>query len=269
MLAALDGARCSVQIDVEYGDAVTPAAECVQFTALMEDVATPSLRAYPIYAVIAEKYEAIVSLSMVNTRLKDYFDLWFLATYAQVDEAFGGRSRPPLFVAGSKCRRRNHSGCQMLYGDQTAAMASLPFEKQAHGAGPGGSGSGTAPSFGIVRQWSDRLELAVSAGGTDSLHGPLLDFALDPSHRLALDFDRSWESAPLDCIIELAARLPADCHHLLQPDEPNVGAGAWRATFDSDVNRLLIHVRLKCQCEPLRCGRIGKIDFVPPYAKDA
>jgi len=38
------------------------------------------LRAYPVYTVIAEKYEAIVSLGMANTRLKDYFDLWFLAT---------------------------------------------------------------------------------------------------------------------------------------------------------------------------------------------
>nr|WP_313169448.1 nucleotidyl transferase AbiEii/AbiGii toxin family protein [Massilia oculi] len=47
---------------------------------MLDDVAPPSLRAYPVYTVIAEKYEAIVSLGMANTRLKDYFDLWFLAT---------------------------------------------------------------------------------------------------------------------------------------------------------------------------------------------
>jgi hypothetical protein len=76
-----------VQIDIGYGDAVTPAAEIVQFPALLEDVAPPSLRAYPVYTVIAEKYEAIVSLGMTNTRLKDYFDLWFLPTYAKTDEA--------------------------------------------------------------------------------------------------------------------------------------------------------------------------------------
>lgn len=40
-----------------------------------------------MYTVIAEKYEAIVSLGMANTRLKDYFDLWFLATYAEIDKA--------------------------------------------------------------------------------------------------------------------------------------------------------------------------------------
>jgi hypothetical protein len=83
----LDVARCSVQIDIGYGDAVTPAAELVQFPALLEDVAPPSLRAYPVYTVIAEKYEAIVNLGMTNTRLKDCFDLWFLATHAKIDEA--------------------------------------------------------------------------------------------------------------------------------------------------------------------------------------
>lgn len=84
---ALDNARCSVQIDVGYGDAVTPAPELVQFPALLDDVEAPSLRAYPVYTVIAEKYEAIVSLGMANTRMKDYFDLWFLATYAEIDAA--------------------------------------------------------------------------------------------------------------------------------------------------------------------------------------
>lgn len=98
LIGKLDGARCSVQIDVGYGDAVTPAAELVQFPALLEDVAPPTLRAYPVYSVIAEKYEAIVSLGMANTRLKDYFDLWFLATYAQIDEVVLRQAIQATFV---------------------------------------------------------------------------------------------------------------------------------------------------------------------------
>jgi hypothetical protein len=86
LIGTLDGARCSVQIDVGYGDAVTPGPELVQFPALLDDIAAPSLRAYPVYTVIAEKYEAIVSLGLANTRMKDYFDLWFLAAYADIDE---------------------------------------------------------------------------------------------------------------------------------------------------------------------------------------
>jgi len=98
LTGTLDGARCSVQIDIRYGDAVTPAAEFVQFPALFEDVAPPSLRAYPVYTVIAEKYEAIVSLGMANTRLKDYFDLWFLATYAKIDEAILRQAIQAIFA---------------------------------------------------------------------------------------------------------------------------------------------------------------------------
>ena len=98
LLGTLDGARCSVQIDVGYGDAVTPAADLVQFPSLLEDVAPPSLRAYPVYTVIAEKYEAIVSLGMANTRLKDYFDLWFLETYSEIDKAVLGQAIQATFA---------------------------------------------------------------------------------------------------------------------------------------------------------------------------
>jgi hypothetical protein len=94
----LDGARCSVQIDVGYGDAVTPAPELVQFPALLDDIEAPSLRAYPVYTVIAEKYEAVASLGMANTRMKDYFDLWFLATYADIDESILQRAIEATFA---------------------------------------------------------------------------------------------------------------------------------------------------------------------------
>ena len=81
LLGILDGARCAVQIDVGYGDAITPEPERVSFPVLLEDMAAPVMRAYPAYTVVAEKYQAMVSLGMVNTRLKDYFDLWVLAKH--------------------------------------------------------------------------------------------------------------------------------------------------------------------------------------------
>ena len=43
------------------------------------------MRVYPAYIVVAEKYEAMVSLGMVNTRLRDYFDLWVLAKHVAFD----------------------------------------------------------------------------------------------------------------------------------------------------------------------------------------
>ena len=85
MLGRLDGARCHVQVDVGYGDAVTPAAEKMTFPVLLDDMPPPQLRTYPVYSVVAEKYQAIASLGIANTRMKDYFDLWILAQHAVID----------------------------------------------------------------------------------------------------------------------------------------------------------------------------------------
>jgi predicted nucleotidyltransferase component of viral defense system len=85
MLSILDGARCSIQIDVGYGDAVTPAADSVVFPVLLDEMPRPLLRSYPVYTVVAEKYQAMVSLGIANTRMKDYFDLWVLARHAVID----------------------------------------------------------------------------------------------------------------------------------------------------------------------------------------
>ena len=85
LLGILDGARCAIQIDVGYGDAITPEPERMSFPVLLEDMAAPVMRVYPAYIVVAEKYHAMVSLGMVNTRLKDYFDLWVLAKNVPFD----------------------------------------------------------------------------------------------------------------------------------------------------------------------------------------
>jgi hypothetical protein len=75
LLAHLGRARCPVQLDVGYGDAVPPGADEATYPTLLEDLPAPTLRVYPRASVMAEKIEAIVSLGMANTRMKDYFDL--------------------------------------------------------------------------------------------------------------------------------------------------------------------------------------------------
>ncbi len=76
--AKLDGARISLQVDIGFGDAVTPAPEAISYPVLLDDLPAPQLRAYPKYTVVAEKFHAICLLGMANTRMKDYFDLWVL-----------------------------------------------------------------------------------------------------------------------------------------------------------------------------------------------
>ena len=87
LIGTIDGAKCTVQIDVGYGDAVTPAPEIATYPVMLKDMPAPELRVYPQYTVIAEKFEAIVSLGMANSRMKDYFDLWVLLRNATLDSA--------------------------------------------------------------------------------------------------------------------------------------------------------------------------------------
>lgn len=83
--ATLDGARIALQVDIGFGDAVTPAAQIISYPVLLDDLPAPQLRSYPKYTVVAEKFHAICLLGMANTRMKDYFDLWVLMTEGTLD----------------------------------------------------------------------------------------------------------------------------------------------------------------------------------------
>jgi hypothetical protein len=81
----LGNARCSVQVDLGFGDAVTPGPQEIVYPTLLKDQPAPRLLAYPRETVVAEKLEAIVSLGMTNSRMKDYFDLRALAKEGALD----------------------------------------------------------------------------------------------------------------------------------------------------------------------------------------
>lgn len=68
-------ARCKTQVDVGFGDAVTPAPVDLVYPVLLDDLPAPRLRTYPVYTVVAEKLHAIALLGMTNSRMKDYLDL--------------------------------------------------------------------------------------------------------------------------------------------------------------------------------------------------
>ena len=76
--ATIAGARLPIQIDVGFGDVITPEAIEIEYPALL-DAPAPILRAYPPETVVAEKTEAIVSLGIANSRMKDFYDLWMIA----------------------------------------------------------------------------------------------------------------------------------------------------------------------------------------------
>lgn len=85
LLGVIDGARCQIQADIGFGDAVTPGPEDALYPVMLSEFAAPKLRVYPRYTVVAEKFEALSKLGIANSRMKDYFDLWVLARHSDFD----------------------------------------------------------------------------------------------------------------------------------------------------------------------------------------
>ncbi len=85
LTARLERARINLQIDIGFGDVVTAAPE-VEYPTLL-DFPAPRLRAYTKEAVIAEKLQAMVSLGLLNSRMKDFYDLWMISRAFDFDGA--------------------------------------------------------------------------------------------------------------------------------------------------------------------------------------
>ena len=90
-------ARVAVQLDVGFGDAITPGPEQLLFPTLLE-FPEPKLRAYPKATVVAEKTHALVELGLANTRLKDFYDLRVLSTLFDFDGSLLQRALRATFA---------------------------------------------------------------------------------------------------------------------------------------------------------------------------
>lgn len=77
--------KLSLQIDIGFGDIIVPAPVEIMFPGLL-DLETPTLLGYTPESTIAEKFQAIVALDMVNTRMKDFYDIWLLLTTLDLDK---------------------------------------------------------------------------------------------------------------------------------------------------------------------------------------
>jgi hypothetical protein len=82
--ARVTTARVRLQIDVGFGDALTPEALAIDFPTLL-DFPAPRLRVYPRETVVAEKADAMVQLGLANSRMKDFYDLVVLSRLFEFD----------------------------------------------------------------------------------------------------------------------------------------------------------------------------------------
>lgn len=94
----LDGALFKLQIDVGVGDDAVPEPAWVDYPTLL-DMKAPRVLAYAPETAIAEKFEAMVSLGTVNSRVKDFYDVWLLAGSLQFDGERLGAAIKATFAA--------------------------------------------------------------------------------------------------------------------------------------------------------------------------
>lgn len=167
--ARLAAARIKVQIDIGFGDIMTPAPREEEYPVLL-DFPAPRLRAYPRETVVAEKFEAMVKLGIINTRMKDFYDLWVMARNFEFEGALLGRAIRATF------ERRG-----------TALPAELPLALSDEFSGDTGKKT----------QWAAFLRrLGREAGGTPlaEVVEALKDFLVPPviAAGSAEAFDMTW-----------------------------------------------------------------------------
>jgi predicted nucleotidyltransferase component of viral defense system len=170
LAARLGSARVDLQIDVGFGDAITPAAQTVVYPTLLE-MPAPRLRAYPRETVVAEKLQAMVQLGMSNSRMKDFYDLHVLAR----EFSFDGRVLCKA-IAATFARR------QTAVPPATPVALTDSFSKDAA----------------KQKQWiafCKRSGLRDAAGTLDGLVGELVKFLVPPMTAVARGetFRLAWE----------------------------------------------------------------------------
>ena len=77
--ATLGKAKVLVQIDIGFTDLITPRKTNLSFPTLLKDMGMPILFGYPPESIISEKFHAMVRLVEINSRYKDFYDIWLLS----------------------------------------------------------------------------------------------------------------------------------------------------------------------------------------------
>lgn len=72
-------------MDIGFGDATTKPPKFMELNTVLEGMSKPNIRVYSFETVVAEKYHAMVILGEVNSRMKDFYDLWLMATTMEFD----------------------------------------------------------------------------------------------------------------------------------------------------------------------------------------
>lgn len=87
IIALLGNIKQNIQIDIGFGDVITPAPLTLHYPVLLEEFETPVIHAYTLETVIAEKLQAIIVLAQLNSRMKDFYDIYTLLQTHELNNA--------------------------------------------------------------------------------------------------------------------------------------------------------------------------------------
>ena len=76
--ASLEQAKKSLKFDISFGDIIIPKAIKIEFPTLLDE-SSPQIMVYSVESIVAEKFEAMVKLAMINSRIKDFYDIYMLS----------------------------------------------------------------------------------------------------------------------------------------------------------------------------------------------
>ncbi|MFH2145192.1 MAG: nucleotidyl transferase AbiEii/AbiGii toxin family protein [Candidatus Omnitrophota bacterium] len=73
----LERSRIPMQIDIAFGDSIYPKPRIIEYPVIL-DFPKPKLKGYPAESIVSEKFEAMIKLGLLNSRMKDFYDIWLM-----------------------------------------------------------------------------------------------------------------------------------------------------------------------------------------------
>jgi len=120
--ANLAVAEIRLKIDIGFGDSMYPAPQSQEFPVLLDQEA-PLLLCYSRENAIAEKFEAMVKLGNLNSRMKDFFDIWLLSRYFSFDQAILAKALKLTFA-----RRETKMDTSIVFSPEFASLKQVQWE---------------------------------------------------------------------------------------------------------------------------------------------
>ena len=108
LLAHLDTAQQYISMDIGFGDVITPFPQQLAFPALIATAPGANVLAYSLETVVAEKFQAMISLSLGNSRMKDFFDVYQILSKQSLDSATLSEAIKATFANRGTDYKENH-----------------------------------------------------------------------------------------------------------------------------------------------------------------